>query len=179
MKKTMSFMAIAMSAMVCFSCANNEKQPQSTDKPVFEQAKADSSLKAANDAFYAALNENLKGNVAPLEAIWSHTPDVSDQGPFGSRLDGWDSVHAEFLRESKMKLGGKVECKNLIVHAGTDMGYTADVEEGENMSADGKPVVVKFRGTNIFRLVDGQWKMVHHHTDLSAPLEQATGETLK
>ena len=62
----------------------------------------------------------------------------------------------------------------MVVHAGTDMGYTACVEEGENMSAEGKPVVVSHRATNIFRLEDGKWKLVHHHTDLSPQLEKAT-----
>jgi ketosteroid isomerase-like protein len=47
---------------------------------------------------------------------------------------------------------------------------------GENMTADGKPVEVRFRATNIFRKEQGGWKMVHHHTDLSAGLIDATGE---
>ena len=54
-------------------------------------------------------------------------------------------------------------------------GYTVCVEQGENMSADGKPVVVRFRATNVFRLIKGEWKMVHHHTDISSQLEAATG----
>ena len=138
------------------------------------QAKADSTLKMANDAFYAALNENFMGNTQPLIDIWSHGADVSDQGPFGARLDGWEAVEAEFLKEGAMKLGGKVVCKNLIVRAGKDFGYTACTEEGLNMSADGKPVVVRFRATNIFKMENGAWKMVHHHTDISKPLQEAT-----
>lgn len=141
----------------------------------FSKAASDSLLKIANNDFYAALNSNFAGDTGPLEKIWSHGEDVSDQGPFGARLDGWKAVHEQFIKEAAMKLGGKVEYKSLIIRSGTDMGYTACIEEGVNMSADGKPVVVRFRATNIFRLEKGAWKMVHHHTDLSAPLQEATG----
>lgn len=137
--------------------------------------KAEQGVRDANGRFYEALNEMFIGNLEPMNAIWSHTEDVTDLGPFGGdRLAGWNAVSTEFKKEAAMKLGGKVVCKDLLVHAGTDMGYTVCVEEGENMSADGKPVIVKFRATNIFRLENGQWKLVHHHTDLSTPLQQAT-----
>ncbi|MFM2207285.1 MAG: hypothetical protein RL213_1260 [Bacteroidota bacterium] len=163
------FLLLALTGFSLAACS-----PKDTDSRAGNAATADSSLKAANDAFYAALNANFIGNTVPLEEIWSHGDDVSDQGPFGARLDGWKAVNDEFLKEGAMKLGGKVICKDLILRHGTDMGYTACIEEGENMSADGKPVVVRFRATNIFRKENGQWKMVHHHTDISKPLEEAT-----
>ncbi|MBT5382849.1 MAG: SnoaL-like domain-containing protein, partial [Phycisphaerae bacterium] len=70
----------------------------------------------------------------------------------------------------------KVVAENMQVVAGPCMGYTVTEEVGENMTADGKPVEVRFRATNIFRKEQGGWKMVHHHTDLSAGLIGATGE---
>lgn len=155
--------------------ASCNSQPGEAATAPLSKAAADSLLRIANDEFYAALNENFTGNTGPLEAAWSHGEDVSDQGPFGARLDGWTDVYEEFKKEAAMKLGGKVVCKDLIVRSGGDMGYTACIEEGQNMSAEGKPVVVRFRATNIFRLENGAWKMVHHHTDLSAPLQDATG----
>ncbi len=132
-------------------------------------------LRAANARFYAALNAMFTGDLAPMGAIWSHQSDVTNLGPFGDRLVGWDAVGAEFKKEAGMKLGGRVVCKDPIVHAGKDLGYIVCLEQGESMSADGKPVVVSFRATNIFRLEDGQWKLVHHHTDLSPQLQQAVG----
>ena len=167
----LSAIALMATLTACNEKSGNESAPESS----FDQAVADSTLKVANDAFYAALNSNFTGDTAPLQAIWSHGTDVSDQGPFGARLDGWDAVNAQFIKEGAMKLGGTVLCKDLIIRAGKDFGYTACIEEGANMSADGKPVVVRFRATNIFRKEDGQWKMVHHHTDISKPLEEATG----
>lgn len=174
MKKIiLSVLGLGLIPVIWTAC---EQKPAGPDQqaPAFSQTVADSTLKAANDAFYAALNENFTGNTQPLIEIWSHGEDVSDQGPFGARLDGWKAVEEEFLKEGAMKLGGEVVCKNLIVRAGKEFGYTACVEEGVNMSADGKPVVVRFRATNIFKMENGSWKMVHHHTDISNPLQEAT-----
>jgi ketosteroid isomerase-like protein len=53
------------------------------------------------------------------------------------------------------------------------MAYTIGVEHAKRMTVDGKPVEVQLRATNIFRLQGGKWKLVHHHADLSAPLEAA------
>ncbi len=138
-------------------------------------AQQEQELKAANDRFYAALNAMFTGELAPMNAIWSHRDDVTNMGPFGGRLTGWQAVGAEFKKEAGMKLGGRVACKDVIIHAGDDMGYTVCVEQGENMSADGKPVTVSHRATNVFRRENGQWRLVHHHTDISPQLEKATG----
>jgi ketosteroid isomerase-like protein len=140
-------------------------------------AASDKELREANVQFYAALNAMFTGDLAPMNAIWSHRDDVTNMGPFGGRLTGWEAVGTEFKREAGMKFGGRVVCKDLIVQVGGDMGYTVCVEHGEHMSAEGKPVAVNHRATNIFRCENGQWKLVHHHTDLSPQLEQATGTT--
>lgn len=130
----------------------------------------DQEIRAANDQFYAAINAMLAGEIEPMNAIWSHSEDVSNQGPFGARMDGWDAVGKQFKREAEMKLGGRVTYKNLIVQAGRDLAYTVCIEEGENMTANGKAVRISHRATNIFRKEKGEWRLIHHHTDLSPQL---------
>ncbi len=132
-------------------------------------------VRAASDAFYSALNQMFVGNVEPMNAVWSHESDVSQLGPFGGRLVGWDAVGAEWKRESGLKLGGKVAAEHVQVVAGVCMGYTVTEEVGENMTADGKSVKVRFRATNVFRKERGGWKLVHHHTDVSEALVNASG----
>ncbi len=152
-----------------------QSEKSSTHAGGEHSTEAEKGLRAANDQFYAALNAMFTGDLAPMNAIWAHQEEITDMGPFGGRLTGWTQVGEEFKREAAMKIGGHVGYKDLVVQVGGDMGYTVCIEQGENMSTDGKPVMVSHRATNVFRLINGQWKMVHHHTDLSPQLEAAVG----
>lgn len=137
------------------------------------ESNAASKLEAANNQFYTALNAMFVGEMELMNAIWSHRDDVTLLSPFGSSFVGWDAVGEEFQKLANVKLGGRVHCKDLSVHVGSDMGYALCVEEGQNVDSDGRPVKVYFRATNVFRLEDGEWKLVHHHTDTSQSLQNA------
>ena len=177
MKQSLTFFgAIVIASFIFSSCDNKNtdgQNPAGSGNAEDNKMKVEQELRDANDQFYVALNIMFTGNIEPMNSIWSHGEDVTLMGPFGGRLESWDVVGAELKKDADMKLGGKVICKELLVHAGTDMGYTVCIEEGENMSAEGKPVPVSFRVTNIFRLENNQWKMVHHHTDISSALQEA------
>lgn len=139
-------------------------------------AHADSlqALEDANASFYSALAALFTGDTAPMDAVWSHSKEVSLQGPFGARMDGWEAVQAHFKEESTMKMAGTVLCENKVMRAVAGMGYIVCVEEGQDMTVDGNPITVHHRATNIFQLEeDGKWKMVHHHTDLAPVLDAA------
>ena len=176
------FGVILISSIVFSACGSKKTQEQNTSSALTSKEnklKTEQELRMANDSLYAALNAMFTGNMEPMNALWSHGDNVTDMGPFGGRLTGWEAVGAEFKKEAAMKLGGKIVCKDLHIYAGTDMGYTVCIEEGENMSADGKSVLVSHRATNIFHLENGQWKLVHHQTDLSPKLEKATAANAK
>jgi ketosteroid isomerase-like protein len=133
-------------------------------------AGAQDGVRKAADGFYVALNRMFTGDAAPILAVWSHSDDVTDMGPLGNRRVGWDQVRAEFEHEAKLKLGGKVEPRDMLVRAGQELGYVVCTEHGENLGAHGKPVNIVIRSTSIFRLEAGTWKLVHHHTDLAPEL---------
>jgi len=177
MQRNLTGCLIALAVVLAASPGCVQMEKSSGQDGTSQNTAAEKELRAANDQFYAALNAMFTGDLAPMNAIWSHRNDVTDMGPFGGRLVGWEAVGEEFKKEAGLKLGGHVVYKELLVEVGTDMGYAVCVEEGENMSADGKPVVVSHRATSIFRLENGQWKLVHHHTDISPQLEKATGTT--
>jgi ketosteroid isomerase-like protein len=169
-------------SMLLGSCGTNKADEQTPAVPAAsddKKMKTEQALRAANDQFYAALNAMFIGDLQPLQDIWSHAGDVTIMDPFGGRLTGWEAVDGEFTKVAAMKLGGKIVFKDLHLYAGSDLGYTIGVEDGENMGADGKPVMINHRATNIFRMENGQWKLVHHHTDLSPQLEKATATEAK
>ncbi|MHC4850946.1 MAG: PAS domain-containing protein, partial [Planctomycetota bacterium] len=70
---------------------------------------AENEVRAATDQFYVALNRMFTGDLAPMNAIWSHANDVTYMGPVGGFQVGWDAVRKGWEAQAAMKLGGNVE----------------------------------------------------------------------
>jgi len=131
-------------------------------------------VRLAADQFYAALNIMFQGELAPMIVVWSHADDVTYMGPAGGLLVGWEEVRKSWEEQAKLKLGGKVEPKDLHVFAGDDLGFTVGYEHGTSY-INGKPEKVNIRATNVFRRENGKWKMIGHHTDILPWLEKTQG----
>ena len=121
--------------------------------------------------FYSALNVMFTGEVGPMKEIWSHADDVAYMGPGGGFLVGWKQVLPEWERQAALKLGGKVEPKEMLVTVGRDLAVVRNYEVGENI-VDGKPRKVKIRVTSLFRNENGKWKMIGHHADILPYLQK-------
>ena len=129
-------------------------------------ARADeAAVRAAAAQFYAALNVMFTGDAGPMLKVWSHADDITYMGPAGGLHVGWEQVRPIWEATAAMKLGGTVEARDMRVNAGSDLAVTSNYEVGHNI-VDGKPTTVTIRATNTFRLENGQWKMIGHHTDL-------------
>jgi len=128
-------------------------------------------VQQANDAFYAALNDMFKGNHEPIVDAWSHADDVTYMGPDGKYIVGWDQVVTNWKSQADKKLGGKIEAEQIHMTVGQDLATVECNEVGENI-VDGKTTKVSIRATNTYRLENGQWKMIGHHTDKLPFLDQ-------
>lgn len=125
-----------------------------------------SGVQKANERFYSALNLLFTGDSGPMESFWSHSDSINYMGPQGGTLVGWSKIQEEWKRQATMKLGGKVEPKNVRITVGEDLAVVANTEIGENIGPDGQPLKVSIRATNVYRKEDGAWRMIGHHTDL-------------
>jgi len=121
-------------------------------------------VEQANDAFYAALNAMFKGNHEPIVDAWSHADDVTYMGPDGKYMVGWDQVVTNWKSQADKKLGGSIRPERIHTTVGQDLATVECDEVGENI-VDGKTTRVSIRATNTYRLENGQWKMIGHHTD--------------
>jgi ketosteroid isomerase-like protein len=131
----------------------------------------ETAVREAANRFYAALNRMFTGDLTPMRETWSHADDVTYMGPDGSFDVGWEAVLANWEKQAAMKLGGRVEPDGMRVIVGENLAVTHNLEKGQNVGADGKPLTVSIRATNVFRKENGQWKMIGHHTDLLPFLE--------
>ncbi len=132
-----------------------------------QAAKPDTeAVSKATQQFYSALNVLFTGSSVPMEDAWSHAADITYMGPAGGLRSGWSQIQAEWKVQASLKLGGKVEPKDLHMTVGRDLAIVSNYEVGENVGPDGQSQKVEIRATNLFRKEQGKWKMIGHHTDL-------------
>ena len=85
-------------------------------------------LQAAADAFYAAGNKLLAGDISAFEAIWSEAEDISHLGPMGATYTGRTAVMEEFARESAMGFEGTLVVDDHQFVESAEMGYLVCME---------------------------------------------------
>ena len=131
-------------------------------------ASAAQEIRDATMRFYIALNSVLRGDLTPMETVWSRGPEVSNLSPAGDRAQGWNAVYAYYKNLSRQNVGGRIAPADITVVAGINLGYSVCTEKGETRSPEGPMVRYSQRVTNIFRLENGKWKLIHHHADANS-----------
>ena len=121
-------------------------------------------LEDVTRTFYAALNEILGGNVKPMLELWSQTDDVTYMSPFGELLVGWEPIRASWESQADQHLGGRVEPEGLHHFASDTLGFVVGFERG-SVEIDGNATPIDIRATSMYRVEDGRWAMIGHHTD--------------
>lgn len=123
-------------------------------------------MRSAVQQFYPALNQVFDGELKEMDKLWSHVDDVTYHGSTGGIKQGWEAVHRDWIKQAKLKLGGRVKPENLSFILGRDIAVVSNYEIGENIGRDRKPLQVAIRAASTFRKEDGKWKMIGHHADL-------------
>lgn len=123
-------------------------------------------VRLATTEFYASLNALFTGDASPMIQLWSHSDEVTYMGPAGGIQVGWEQVRDVWESQAELLLGGVVLPEEVHVTVGSDLAIVHCREVGNNFDAEGRPLQVSIRATNILRKENGQWKMIGHHTDL-------------
>ena len=121
---------------------------------------------AASEAFYSALNSVFNKDPNPMSDVWLHSDDVTAMRPNGGREVGWKELWSAWKNVADVFEGGSVEMTERVIVTSGEFAYEIGLEKG-TFYPGGKQVEVAHRATNIFRQVDGCWKIIHHHTDKS------------
>ena len=123
-------------------------------------------VRGASAKFYAGLNRMTEGDAGPLADIWSHGETVTTMHPIGGEQVGWDQVKESFDGVAGLASSGRVELADQQIHTGGELAYELGTERGQFKLA-GETIAIEHRVTNIYRREGGEWKIVHHHTDIS------------
>ncbi len=123
--------------------------------------------------FYTAADQFISGDAGSFKALWSQRDDVTAFGGWGGYEVGWDQVGGRWDWAAQQMSGGTVTRKNLATVITAEMAYIVDVTSVQ-IRVDGADSAEKAwanRQTHIFRLEDGQWRLVHRHVSRLEPRE--------
>jgi ketosteroid isomerase-like protein len=119
------------------------------------------------EQYYRAQREFLRGNPEPVKDLFSHREDVTLANPYGPPVRGWEEVanaveHAASLRSEGTFLGWQIVAKYVTA----ELAYVVQIERAEAKIGGGEEITpYAVRSTMIFRLEEGEWKVVHRHAD--------------
>jgi ketosteroid isomerase-like protein len=133
-----------------------------------QTASGDSSLRSFLPQFEAGINGFINGDPTLWKKNASHRDDVTIMGGWGGMAKGWTKVDpwydwaAARFRES----GAKVKIEYVSSEVSGNLAYTVAIERSEALVAgQDKPSTMALRVTHVFRMEDGNWKLVHRHAD--------------
>jgi ketosteroid isomerase-like protein len=119
------------------------------------------------EQYHLALDEFVKGNLAPAKKLFSHREDVSLANPLGPPARGWEQVAQTMERAaSNFRDGKRVGFETVAKYVTPELAYVVWVERYKvklGGMEDFAPSAL--RVTMIFRPEDGVWKVVHRHAD--------------
>jgi len=110
----------------------------------------------------------VEGNSAPLLAVSVDTDPATIYTPTGAVVVGADAVNASNAAGAETFAPG-AENRFDILHSGSDgdLGYWTGVQRSKVVLKDKRePVTMNLRITELFRRVDGEWRLFPRHADM-------------
>ena len=119
------------------------------------------------ERFNLAQGEVVKGNLEPVKELWSRRDDVTLANPYGSIARGWEQVaEASEHAASTSRDGEFVGSEDIAKHVTPELAYIVEIERAKaKIGAREEITPFALRVTMIFRLEEGEWKVVHRHAD--------------
>lgn len=131
---------------------------------VAQQQSEMAAVKAANQAFYAALSAR---DVVAMQKVWSSDPEIQNIGPRNKTITvGWDNIKKGFegtfdsFPELKVSM---MEPRLKIVGA---VAWVSGIEQAQRKDKTGASISGANLATGIFQKQDGRWLLVYHHASV-------------
>ncbi len=129
----------------------------------------ESEVRAASDAFYAALSRMAGGDASGISGAWHHGPEVTAMHPIGGMQVGWDAVRGSFEQFAELATEGQVGIADSHVQVVGDAAIETGQERG-HVRLGGESMTIDHRVTNVYRRGPDGWTLVHHHADPSSAM---------
>ncbi|HMV47096.1 MAG TPA: nuclear transport factor 2 family protein [Blastocatellia bacterium] len=118
-------------------------------------------VEQANQSFYLAL-ENA--DLEAMAAVWLHEDWVKCVHPGWDLIVGWEDVCESWRQIFDGNVGMRVAATDVEIHIEGDFAVVSCYELLAVFLDNNKaPVSARTSATNLFRLTEGEWRMIHHH----------------
>jgi NAD(P)H-dependent FMN reductase/ketosteroid isomerase-like protein len=121
-----------------------------------------------------AASAYANGDPAPLDAIAAQSGQVSFFPPNGGCEQGAQPVLARYDKDVKA-FGGSGETSLEVIQSGSsgDVAFWTGFQSAKvKIQGRSEPMEMKLRITELFRRMDGDWKLVHRHADPMADKQE-------
>jgi len=117
-------------------------------------------------SLHAAMARVANGDVSGIKALYSHSDDATSFYGWGGYEKGWDAVSRRWDWAGRQFKGGTVSYENVTATVTAELAYTTDIETFKvDMDGMDGPTQWSNRVTHIFRLEDGEWRLLHRHAN--------------
>ena len=113
----------------------------------------------------------VRGDGSKLDALVPHDGSASFHSPRGDTVVGAQDVAARYLADAKaFHSNGTTELEVVQQAHDSDLAFWTGFQTATVRIGDApKPVEMRLRVTEIFRRLDGEWRMIHRHADMPRP----------
>jgi ketosteroid isomerase-like protein len=124
-------------------------------------------LEQTIERYHQALDAFMRGDAAPLLALYSRREDVTIANPFGPPVRGWEQAAPTVERAATHYRDGEATgFERVTAYATADLAYTVELERFRARFAGGAELVpLALRVTTVFRREEGGWRVAHRHGD--------------
>jgi ketosteroid isomerase-like protein len=121
---------------------------------------------AALDRLHAALAKVANGDVTDIKALYAHSDDATSFYGWGGYEQGWDAVSRRWDWAGSQFNGGSVSHQAVTTVVTSQLAYVTEIETFKvRMQGMAEPTQWSNRVTHIFRLQDGEWRLLHRHAN--------------
>jgi len=133
----------------------------------FTTSKADfSPIHGALNQFYKAFNT---GDMKLMQENWYNDENIAMDNPLGGIKRGWGEIKLVYARIFNGKAKVYVEFYDFTI-IDLDGGFVAIGRERGFVEIKDKKLELAIRTSRIYKLIDGNYKQVHHHGSIENPV---------
>lgn len=115
--------------------------------------------------FYEALNTR---DMRKMERNWAQTDEAVMDNPLGGVRRGWAEISVVYEKLFGSPGRYRFEFYDYSLHEAGGIFYVVGRERGEYRVTE-TVLNMAIRTTRVFRLMDGEWRQVHHHGSIDNP----------